>query len=134
MSEEWRHPTLADTGATASVRCRCGRVKRPMEMLDVRGLPAAAVGDASWLCTTCLEALHRAERLDRVTLHAAKGAPAEWLRAFQDKLRRGPLLRAGVPAAIWGEILAEALDRAAEKAAAKAKGAGAGVDGGGLPA
>lgn len=107
---EWTHPTLRDTGATASVRCRCGRLTRPMVMYDVRGIPAAK--EAQYLCAACLEDLHRLDQLDRLTLHRAKGAPPEWLAAFEVKLRSGPLLRSGLPPEIWGEILARELDAA----------------------
>jgi hypothetical protein len=46
---------MADTGATNPVRCRCGGIRRPTEMLEVRGL---GVG-ADFLCTACVEDLFR---------------------------------------------------------------------------
>jgi hypothetical protein len=110
----WKHPTLADTGATAPVRCRCRRPRMPAEMYDVAGLPGT--DGATYLCAACLEDLHRQELLDRVELHRAKGAPAEWLAWWEAKLLRGPLERTGLPQHVLGEKLAIELDAALEKA------------------
>lgn len=111
---EWAHPTLADTGVTGLVNCRCGRTKLPTDMLDVRAL---GVGE-SHLCSACVEDLLRTGAVDHLTLHRRAGAPVEWLAAYEAKLRAGPLLRTGLPPEIWGEILAQALDLAAAEALA----------------
>jgi hypothetical protein len=114
---DWTHPTLADTGATQRVVCRCNRPRNPSEMYDVRDLPGTE--GAEYLCAACLEDLHRADALDRLTLHAAKGAPPEWVEAFEAKLLEGPLLRTGLPPEIWGAKLAAELDALAAEEAAR---------------
>lgn len=126
---EWKYPTLAETGVTESVRCRCTRLCRPLEMLDVRGLDAS--DGAPYLCNDCITDLYRQERLDCMKLHRFRGAPAAWLQWYEAKLLTSPLFTTGLPPHVWGEILARRLDRIAADAAAAAaqKATGPPVDG-----
>lgn len=103
-NKEWTRPTMADAGATNPVRCRCGGIRRPTEMLEVRAL---GVG-ADFLCTACVEDLFRKGVEDRLP-----PSRADWLLAYEAKLLWGPLLRSGLPREAWGEVLAVALDEAA---------------------
>ncbi len=109
-NKEWSRPTMADTGATNPVRCRCGGIRRPTEMLEVRGL---GVG-ADFLCTACVEDLFRKGVEDRLPPNQRA---ADWLLAYEARLLGGPLLRSGLSREAWGEILAVALDEAAAFAA-----------------
>ena len=109
---EWVHPRMSDDPAFSvgfTGKCRCGRTKRPEEMLEVRTL---GVGEA-FLCVPCVEDLLRTDQVDHLTLHRRAGAPQAWLDAFDAKLRKGPL-RHGLPKEIWGEIYARELDKAAK--------------------
>jgi hypothetical protein len=75
-------------------------------MLEVRTL---GVG-TDYLCSGCVDDLFRLNTVDLVTFHARAGAPPEWVASFGAKLRTGPLLRSGLPPAIWGEILTDAIE------------------------
>jgi hypothetical protein len=111
--KEWTRPTMADAGTTNAVRCRCGRIRGPTEMLEVRAL---GVG-TDFLCSACVEDLFRKGVVDRPTLYRRTQAPADWLLAYEAKLLWGPLVRSGLPRENWGEVLAVALDEAAALAA-----------------
>ena len=111
-NKEWTRPTMADTGTTQLVQCRCGGIRRPTEMLEVRSL---GVG-TDFLCADCVENLFRKGVEDRLPPNRPT---ADWLLAYEAKLLWGPLLRSGLSRAAWGEVLAVALDEAAALATVK---------------
>jgi hypothetical protein len=102
---DWTHPTLADTGVTEEVRCKCRRIVRPDRMYEVRAL---GVGDA-YRCSACVEGFFRSG-VERLTFYRRGGASEEWLAAHDAKLKRGPLTRPGLSQEQWGEIYARALE------------------------
>lgn len=124
--EEWRHPTLRDTGITDPVSCRCGRLRDPADMYEVRAL---GVGEA-FLCMACVDDCFRKALFDRMTFYRRSGAPPEFLDQQEQKLLEGSMLRPGLPEEIWGAILAVAMDdkltleeaKAAEDEAQKTEG------------
>jgi hypothetical protein len=103
---DWTYPSLADTGVTAEVRCKCKRMCQPERMYDVRSL---GVGDA-YRCSACVAGFFRKGMTDRVTFYRRGGAPQAWLDDHIAKLKRGPLLQPGLPQEVWGEIYADALE------------------------
>ena len=112
-NKDWTRPTMADTGTTNAVRCRCGRIRGPTEMLEVSAL---GVG-TDFLCASCVEDLFRKGVVDRPPVNRRPRTPVDWLLAYEAKLVWGPLLRSGLPREAWGDVLAVALDEAAALAA-----------------
>lgn len=117
--EDWTYPTLADTGVRSPTRCRCGRLCRPLELLDVAGLEAA--DGVPYLCKGCINGLYRQGRLNRIQLYLHRGAPLAWLSQLEAKLLAGPITKTGLPPHIWAEMLADGLNNDLLKAAQKAE-------------
>lgn len=93
---KWRPPTLADQGATGTVRCACGRRVPADMMVDVTGLPSEVVsamrtrpgmecvpGD-QYRCDGCRAGAIRRGAITRRQLVEALDAPA----AVREKAQR----------------------------------------------
>lgn len=97
----------------ASVRCACGRMEWPGMMVDVRALPVpvrtvtvrphSRVSIPGYLCSGCVETLHREGHTDRIALAAAQGAPPEWCARQLAKRRLIPV-SSGMPEQASDEI------------------------------
>lgn len=70
------------------VKCACGRDVNLDMMRDVRPIAAITGWSESHRCDSCVEHLHRTDKVSREAFYRAQGAPANLIALHADRDKR----------------------------------------------